>query len=265
MALDRDLGVAIVRAAVPDRRELRGAELFAATGVRGLRLLVETERFARFVLLERGADAVAALRTNVAPYADRGARAVRAEARRPPLRETFDYLDLDPFGTPEPFVDAAIAQLPIGGILATTATDLPVLAGVARGVAERRYGGRPVRGRLGPEGGLRLLLARLATGAGRAGRAIVPIAAYVQDHHLRAIVRIGPESSPPSPVGLLDPATTLGPRLPSGPPYGPMWLGPLFDPAIIERLEPPPEAARPRSVTQWIDRFRGEARIASPF
>lgn len=40
-----------------------------------------------------------------------------------------DVVDLDPYGTAAPFVDAAIGCIADGGLLAVTCTDLAVLAG----------------------------------------------------------------------------------------------------------------------------------------
>ncbi|MFI5415707.1 MAG: tRNA (guanine(10)-N(2))-dimethyltransferase, partial [Candidatus Lutacidiplasmatales archaeon] len=45
MTLDRDLNVAIVASAFSVRRDATGLDLLAATGVRGLRLLLETGAF----------------------------------------------------------------------------------------------------------------------------------------------------------------------------------------------------------------------------
>ena len=265
MALDRDLGVALVAAAEPDRRDLVGAELFAATGVRGLRLLLESGRFARFASLERNPEAVAVLARNVAGRGAAGARALRGDARRPPLKTGLDYVDLDPFGTPEPFLRDGVRLLRPGGLLGITATDLPVLTGVARGAALRRYGGRPIRGRLGPEGGLRILLARLVEVASEEDRRVGVVAAYVQDHHLRVVARVHAGRDPAPSIGSLEPATFPGPELPEGGPYGPMWLGPLFDPVVAGRLTVPERAERPRECERWTRTFREEARIVAPF
>jgi tRNA (guanine26-N2/guanine27-N2)-dimethyltransferase len=259
MALDRDLNVAIVAASLPQHRGALGLDLLAATGVRGLRLLTETDAFRGFVLGEGSPEAVAVLGRNARARADRGARAVRIDARRVPMRVAFDYVDLDPFGTPVPFLDVAGALLRENGLLAVTATDMPVLAGVTGAVTLRRYGGRSIRGRLGPEAGLRLLLAELARRARAQGRAIRPVAAYVHDHHVRAFVRWTARSDDADPVGTVDPATFAGPALPPGGPYGPLWTGPLFDEEIAKRLTVPATPARPREAARWIERFRAEA------
>jgi tRNA (guanine26-N2/guanine27-N2)-dimethyltransferase len=40
-----------------------------------------------------------------------------------------DVVDLDPYGSASPFIDAAIGSIADGGLLCVTCTDLAVLAG----------------------------------------------------------------------------------------------------------------------------------------
>ncbi len=265
MAGDRDLAVALLRAWAPGaRRLLDGWEMLAATGVRGLRLLHESGAFARMRLTESHPEAAELLAENARRYP--GASAERCDARVA-SGAVFDYVDLDPFGSPLPFLAGALAAVRPGGMLAVTATDMMVLAGVQPGAAERRYGGRPVRGRLGPESGLRVLLGHLAGRARAGGRRARPVLAYCRDHYVRAYVVLDERtaSDPPDPVAAVDPATFAGPELGGRGPYGPMWLGPLFDPAVVGRLEPPPAPADPGPTRRMVERLREECRVDVPF
>lgn len=45
------------------------------------------------------------------------------------LEKRFTIIDLDPYGSPNRFLDAAIQSIEDGGLLLITATDLAVLAG----------------------------------------------------------------------------------------------------------------------------------------
>jgi tRNA (guanine26-N2/guanine27-N2)-dimethyltransferase len=266
MAGDRDLGVAFVRARFEGGPgERTGWEVTAATGVRGLRLLHEGERFARFRLTEAHPEAAAVLARNAQRYP--GAVAERGDGREPPDDAPYDYVDVDPYGTPAPFVPTAIGAVRPGGVLAVTATDMMVLAGVQRGAAERRYGGRPVRGRLGPEGGLRVLLAYLDREARSLGRSLEPLMCYTRDHHVRAYVAL-PSLRPgtaTAPVGTIEPARWDGPFLGDHGPYGPLWLGPLFDPELVRRLAAPPTPAAPEECARFLLRLREEVEADVPF
>lgn len=44
-------------------------------------------------------------------------------------RQRVDVVDLDPYGTAAPFIDAAIGCISDGGLLCVTCTDVAVLAG----------------------------------------------------------------------------------------------------------------------------------------
>jgi len=44
-------------------------------------------------------------------------------------RKRVDVVDLDPYGTAAPFIDAAVNCIADGGLLCVTCTDLAVLAG----------------------------------------------------------------------------------------------------------------------------------------
>jgi tRNA (guanine26-N2/guanine27-N2)-dimethyltransferase len=266
MAGDRDLAVAFVRAWSAGATGPRtGWEVTAATGVRGLRLLHEGGAFDRFLLTEAHPAAARVLATNAAAYP--GAVAEQADGRSAPARAAFDYVDIDPYGSPAPFVDAALAAVRPGGVLAVTATDMMVLAGVQRGAAQRRYGGRPVRGRLAPEGGLRILLAYLAREARRRSLAVRPRLAYVRDHYVRAYLEVTPAAAArgADPIGEIDPATWTGPGLGERGPYGPMWLGPLFDPTLVRAMRPPAESADERGTSRFLERLREEVEVDRPF
>jgi tRNA (guanine26-N2/guanine27-N2)-dimethyltransferase len=266
MAGDRDLAVAFATAwSSRAGTGQAGWEVAAATGVRGLRLLNESGAFDHFLLTEANAEAAGVLAQNARRYP--GALAVLTDARLPPSAASFGYVDIDPYGTPAPFVAAALAALRPDGVLAVTATDMMVLAGVQQGACERRYGSRPVRGRLGPEGGLRILLAFLAREARARGRAIRPLLSYTRDHHVRAYVQVLPvtEGMSADPVRTIDPVTWSGPFLGDHGPYGPLWLGPLFDPPIVSALRVPPHAARAVETERFIARLQEEVHADQPF
>ncbi|MCI4365165.1 MAG: hypothetical protein L3K10_03780 [Thermoplasmata archaeon] len=264
MAVDRDLGVAAATAFLSGGGA-RGWDMLAATGARGLRLLAETGRFSSFLLTESHPTATGILEQNASGVS--GALVRKADARLAPPEAPFDYVDVDPYGSPLPFLATAMDAVQEGGILAVTATDLMVLAGVQPGACERLYGSRPVRGRLGPEGGLRILLARLARIAKERSRALHPLVAYVRGHHLRAYLRVTSrsETTPPDPIDEVDPARWTGPSLGDRGPYGPMWLGRLFDASAVGRMVVPTSAARPEDTRKFLDRIRGEVDVDVPF
>jgi tRNA (guanine26-N2/guanine27-N2)-dimethyltransferase len=266
MSLDRDLHVAVTAALAEERGPFEaGWELLAATGVRGLRVLHESGGLASLLSTDAGADAAEVLGRNAARYSAEGAISRRADAQKAGAEASFDWVDVDPFGSPVPYLDTALAAIRDGGLLSVTATDLLVLAGVQRGAAERRYGSRPVRGRLGPEGGLRILVRAIAERATQRGLSARPVVCYVHDHYVRAYLRLERRGAGSDPIGLITADRWTGPVLSGSSPWGPMWLGPLFEPSLVARLRAPSRAARPRELAALLARFREEAGADVPF
>ncbi|MCI4333776.1 MAG: hypothetical protein L3K01_08695 [Thermoplasmata archaeon] len=265
MALDRDLHIAVATAWGTSATGPNSAwEMLSATGVRGLRVLRESGAFARLLATDSGGPASVVLEANVARYADRGATSRRWDARAPAADGPFDHVDLDPFGSPLPYLDAAFASLAPGGLLSVTATDMIVLAGSDAPATRRRYHAEPVHGRLGPEAGLRILLRAISDHAEARSRSVHPLVAYVRDHYVRAYVLVGP-SDRPAPVGTIATTTWEGPPLRAAGLAGPMWLGPLFDREFLERLQVPATAALPEPLARLLSRFRDEAVADVPF
>ena len=103
----------------------------------------------------------------------------------------YEVIDLDPYGTAAPFLDAAVQALVDGGLLCVTCTDSGVFASV--GYAEKtysQYGGLSVKGPQSHEAGLRLILHTIATSAARYGLAIEPLVSLSIDFYARVFVRI---------------------------------------------------------------------------
>ncbi|KAF2727168.1 TRM-domain-containing protein [Polyplosphaeria fusca] len=103
----------------------------------------------------------------------------------------YDVIDLDPYGTAAPFIDAAVQALNNDGLLCVTCTDSAIFA--SHGYLEKtysQYGGLPLKGVPCHEGGLRLLLHAIASSAARYGKAIEPLLSLSIDYYIRVFVRI---------------------------------------------------------------------------
>ena len=103
----------------------------------------------------------------------------------------FDVIDLDPYGTAAPFMDASVQALKDGGLLCVTCTDAGVWA--SNGYPEKcfaLYGGVPVRATYSHETGLRLILHALALSASRYGLAVEPLLSLSIDFYARIFVRV---------------------------------------------------------------------------
>ncbi|KAL7421561.1 RNA methyltransferase tRNA(m5U54)methyltransferase [Cryptotrichosporon argae] len=102
-----------------------------------------------------------------------------------------EVVDLDPYGTAAPFIDAAIGSIADGGLLCVTCTDLAVLAGSNYPEkAFSNYGGACVDSEYSHEVALRLVLHSLAQAAARYGRTIRPLLSLSIDFYVRLFVRL---------------------------------------------------------------------------
>ncbi|KAF4630180.1 hypothetical protein G7Y89_g7960 [Cudoniella acicularis] len=107
-------------------------------------------------------------------------------------RSKYDVIDLDPYGTAAPFLDAAVQSVrEDGGLLCITCTDAGVWA--SNGYPEKSfslYGGIPIKGNHSHEGGLRLILHSIASTAARYGLAMEPLLSLSIDFYARVFVKI---------------------------------------------------------------------------
>ncbi|SMQ48416.1 unnamed protein product [Zymoseptoria tritici ST99CH_3D7] len=103
----------------------------------------------------------------------------------------YDVIDLDPYGSAAPFIDAALQALNDGGLLCVTCTDAGVWA--STGYCEKTYalyGGMPIKGPHMHEGGLRLIISSIASAAARHGLAIEPLLSLNIDFYARVFIRV---------------------------------------------------------------------------
>lgn len=103
----------------------------------------------------------------------------------------YNVIDLDPYGTAAPFLDAAVQSVADNGLLCVTCTDAGVWA--SNGYPEKAYslyGGTPIKGQHSHEGGLRLILHSIASSAARYGYAIEPLLSLSIDYYARVFVRV---------------------------------------------------------------------------
>ncbi|KAJ3934919.1 MAG: N2,N2-dimethylguanosine tRNA methyltransferase [Lentinula lateritia] len=106
-----------------------------------------------------------------------------------------DVVDLDPYGTAAPFIDAAIQAVKDEGLLCITCTDLSILA--TNNYPEKcfsNYGGLPLKAEYSHEAALRLVLHAASTSASRYGRYIEPLLSLSIDFYVRLFIRVN--SSP---------------------------------------------------------------------
>ena len=183
--LNRDLTVAVLRAFREwEPRAETYLDAMAATGVRGVRAAADGWRV---TCCDRDERAVELCRSNLARN-DLEAEAVRRDVNAFLHESVFDVVDLDPFGTPIPFADAAFANA--RNLVCVTATDTAPLCGAHFKSGVRKYGAIPRNTDYHPEMGLRVLLSALARTAARYDVGVTPLASHATRHYVRTYLEL---------------------------------------------------------------------------
>lgn len=179
-------------------------EALSATGLRSIRYAKEIPLVRFVVANDLSESATAAMRRNVdlnglGPSPETGEGKVRVNEgdacalmyNHRTEKSRVDVVDLDPYGTAAPFLDAAVQAVTDGGLLCVTCTDLAVLA--TTNYFEKcfsNYGGVPVKAEYCHEAALRLVFNTISTSASRYGRYIEPLLALSVDFYVRLFVRV---------------------------------------------------------------------------
>ena len=150
---DRSLSVEVVRKIRPKK----ALDLLAASGARGIRFMKEAG--VEVVFNDINSKAVKLIKENL-KLNGLNARVYNCEANKLlySLGESFDFIDVDPFGTPNPYLTSAIKFLKRGGMLAVTATDTAALMGAKPEAGLRKYHAHLFRHPFMKETGLRVLI-----------------------------------------------------------------------------------------------------------
>ena len=192
MELNRDLAVLVLQTHQRMiKRKLSACEPLTGCGVRGIRLAREVKGVQKVVINDISPEAAKLAQFNV--KSNKVARRVEVSNEDANLllskfaapRKRFDYVDIDPFGSPSPYMDSAVRALRNGGLLALTATDMAPLCGVHPKACIRKYGGKPLRTEYCHELALRLLIGCLAMTAAKHDVGIHMVFSYSIYNHVR--------------------------------------------------------------------------------
>lgn len=185
MELNRDLTVATLRAY--REREPRAEsylDAMAASGIRGVRAAAEGWDV---TCADVDEEAVALARRNFEAN-DVDGEVVQRDANALMHDSVFDVVDIDPFGTPIPFADAAFANT--RDLVCVTATDTAPLCGAHFESGVRKYSTVPRNTEYHAEMGLRVLLSAMIRTAARYDVAARPILSHVSRHYARTYLEL---------------------------------------------------------------------------
>jgi tRNA (guanine26-N2/guanine27-N2)-dimethyltransferase len=199
-----------------------------ASGIRGVRYFVESG-IPEVHFNDLNGDALELARRNAEKYGVNGTF----------FNEDFNVLchtsrfwavDLDPFGSPAPFIWSAARVVRSGGYLLVSATDTRPLSGASPKQALAKYGIVLRKPEWYPELMARVLYFLAFHAAAIHGKGIEPVLAFAYEHHVRVITRLREK-----PSLITKNAKKIGFYEAYGRQYGPIWLGPLQDKDVARR------------------------------
>ncbi|KAL8211723.1 UNVERIFIED_CONTAM: tRNA methyltransferase 1 [Gekko kuhli] len=273
---DEDPKVAAVGEVCQDG--LRVLEALAASGLRSLRFAKEVPGLRSVVANDVSSKAVELISQNIQLNdMDHLVTASLSDARmlmyrHKAAKDLFDVIDLDPYGSPSMFLDAAVQAVSEGGLLCVTCTDMAVMAGNSGETCYSKYGAMSIKAKYCHEMALRIILHSLDLRANCYQRYIVPLLSVSADFYIRVFVRVfsgqakvkasaSKQAFVYNCVGcgsfhfqrlgkLVNNGSNIAYKAASGPPVepscehchqrhqlgGPMWAEPLHDAGFVQRV-----------------------------
>ncbi|EZQ06806.1 N2,N2-dimethylguanosine tRNA methyltransferase [Candidatus Acidianus copahuensis] len=185
MVFNRDISVLAVSVISPKNI----VDALSATGIRGIRYYLETTPPQTLVLNDLDKGAIELIKAN-SERNGVNALVTNRDANSLLFETSADYVDVDPFGTPSPFILSSIKATRNNGHVAYTATDLSPLEGKAKMSCKRKYDAENSKLSFSKEVGVRVLIGKIAREAAILEKAVIPEIAFYKDYYYRVILKV---------------------------------------------------------------------------
>ena len=198
MELNRDISVSaltVFRNGLD--HDISVLDAFGGTGVRGIRYAKEIEGIEMAVVNDLNPLAVEFTKTNIQLNQLENVKVYKEDANMilRKCKGKFDVIDIDPFGTPSPYIDSAASSLRSGGMICITATDTSALCGTYIEPCIRKYGAVPLKTEYCHENGLRILAGFVARTFSKYKKFIEVKFSHSTEHYMRMYATIGKGAS----------------------------------------------------------------------
>lgn len=162
----------------------------SATGIRGIRYVKEA-KVSDITFLDVNKTAATNTKKNLK------SNKIKAKILNRDLQDfaimhndKFDIIDLDPFGTPAPYIYDLLKISRDGTVLMVTATDTAVLCGAHSSACVKQYGSLPLHNELCKEVGLRILINYLIRKSAEYNFGIDAMLSISDMHYMRVFIRL---------------------------------------------------------------------------
>jgi tRNA (guanine26-N2/guanine27-N2)-dimethyltransferase len=186
MKINRDVAVAAIACFSQNNPEYTYLDALSASGIRGLRIANEVGL--NTTMSDWEEISYGLIKRNIELNKLTNCTAMKRNANVVMLDGSFDIIDLDPFGTPAPFLDSACFSTK--RLLCVTATDTAPLCGAHKKAGIRNYSAVPLKTEFYPEMGVRILMGSVARTLAKYDKAMIPLLSYASGHYVRLFVSV---------------------------------------------------------------------------
>ena len=262
MTLNRDICIQVLKA-LPVSEYL---DALSASGIRGLRAAKEA-RVDKVILNDITTEACECIVRNVDRNNLTNCDVYRCNANVLLHQRHFQAVDLDPFGSPSPFLSAAARSA--REFLFITATDTAPLCGAHFQSGVRKYMAMPLRTDYHREMGARILLGLAARELARLDKGMEALLTHATDHYVRTYLKVikGADAANRTleDMGYVESCQTCGGFWTTREPKpvgvcsacgsmmylaGPLWLGKIQDKGLVRRIAPSLGERRARNLLE---------------
>ena len=189
MKFNRDVSILLLNNS--GLKNIQIADIMAGSGVRSIRFLLELNKgiINNIFVNDYDPDFVSVFKKNLKASNVKNTKNIiitNEDANLSLLHaKGVDYIDIDPFGSPNDFLSSSIIRISRNGILGVTATDTASLSGSHFDTCLRNYWARPLHTSMMHETGLRILIRKIQMIGAQHDKALIPIYSYFKDYYFR--------------------------------------------------------------------------------
>jgi tRNA (guanine26-N2/guanine27-N2)-dimethyltransferase len=190
MVLNRDVSVAALQVFQEQRRRdtpMKVLDALAGSGIRGLRYWNKVNGIGEVTVNDIDPTVVENIECNIELNDAPDIQVTNKDANllMTANRKNYDFVDIDPFGSPASFTDSAVRSLYHYGFAGFTATDLATLCGSYQKTCRRRYAAHSLNTSYCHEIGLRVLIRFLFESFARFDKVFRPKLSFARKHYYR--------------------------------------------------------------------------------
>ncbi len=193
MELNRDISIlALQTFQKRENRDLTICDLFGGSGIRGVRYKNEIDGISDVYINDISPTANEFEKINIELN---GLDDIYVSQNDASLflrnnRGKFDIIDIDPFGTPSPFMDSAGYCARRNSLLCVTATDTSALCGTYKEPCIRKYNAKPYKSEYCHENGIRILAGFTALTLAKYKKHINVLLSHSTEHYMRLYIEV---------------------------------------------------------------------------